>query len=93
MLRKRVVVLVAAAMMLASVLVFSSPALADVNPNEHNCAAFISTVAPQDVSHNQQGTSISGFATENHGELGAIQGSQASQEFGNCGATGSQAHQ
>jgi hypothetical protein len=45
------------------------------------------------VNHNQQGTNISAFATENHGELGAIQGEQASQELGNCGATGSQAHQ
>ena len=93
MLRKRLTILAVAAMLLASVGVFSAPALADVHPNAHNCAGFISTIAPEDVNHNQQGTNISAFATENPGELGAIQGEQASQELGNCGATGSQAHQ
>ena len=94
MLRRRLAVLLAAAMMVALVGVFSVPALADNPPNAHNCVASeTSTGTPQYVNHNQEGSFISGVATGElaHGELGAVQ-SQVSRDVANCGATGSQAH-
>ncbi len=91
MLRRRLAVLVAAAMMLASIGAFGAPALADAPENAHNCVGSeTSTGTPQLVNHSQHGSFISGLATEDHGELGALQ-SQVSREA-NCGATGSQAH-
>ena len=54
MLRKRLTILAVAAMLLASVGVFSAPALADVHPNAHNCAGFISTIAPEDVNRRRE---------------------------------------
>jgi hypothetical protein len=58
-LRKRLTILAVAAMLLASVGVFSAPALADVHPNAHNCAGFISTIAPEDVNHTTSRAPIS----------------------------------
>jgi len=83
---KRILVLLTVALVMVAMMVASAvPAMADATPNGGNCHGVDSSnLAPEVVSHGQEGLSASTHAHESPGAIGEFERARVAFDKANC---------